>query len=313
VNEEYKLWVSGSPAPYASVRDELCDFTRYAEAFKRLEGHQSGSKCTNTGRVIRDFDVTTALPLALFLELEAELESGDRQACEAQLQSFIIRRAFTGEETKEYNKLFVEIVGALRGLKGSAVVSALEQKLLAGGGTTRNWPTDDQVIEHALTSATYGQIRTAALRVILERLELSLRGKKSETEDISNQLQIEHVMPQSWSMYWKLNGKEVSDLHRMYPYLAEEDDEALAEAIRSRNVLVNSLGNLTLLNEYLNPAASNGALTLKLNEYRNSVLRLNRYFDKASKWDEAAIRKRGRFLAGALCKLYPRPVGSPSG
>lgn len=306
VNEEYKLWITGNPPPYASVREELADFTLYAEAFKRLEGQQPGARCTDTGRVIRDFDVTTAVPLALFLELEAELESAERETCETLLQSFIVRRALMNEETKEYNKLFVEIVGALRGLKGSVVVSALEQKLLAGGGSTRHWPTDEQVIERVLTSAIYGQIRPSGLRVILERLELFFRGKKSETKDISPQLQIEHVMPRSWSKNWKLDGREVSDYHRMYPYML--DDEPLVEAIRTRNVLVDSLGNLTLVNEYLNPAASNGGLTLKLEEYRHSVLRLNRYFDNKSEWDEAAIRRRGRFLAEAFCKLYPRPV-----
>ena len=308
VNEEYKQWVSGDPAPYASVRDELTDFTRYAEAFKRLDGHQSGAKSTDTGRLIRDFDVTTALPLAMFLELEAELSLEDRVASDAHLHSFIIRRALTGQETKEYNKLFVEVVATLRGLKGSAVVGALEQKLLSGRGTTRIWPTDEQVIEHTVTAPVYGHLRTAALRVILERLELALRGKKSETEDITPDLQIEHVMPQSWSRYWAIDGQEISDYNAKYPFMLEEQ-EALAEAIRTRNSLVSSLGNLTLLNEYLNPAASNGPLPLKLEEYRHSVLRLNRYFDKTNEWDETAIRKRGRLLAETLCKLYPRPTG----
>ena len=39
------------------------------------------------------------------------------------------------------------------------------------------------------------------------------------------------------------------------------------------------MGNLTLLNKYLNPAASNGAFETKLVEYKHSVLRLNRSFD----------------------------------
>lgn len=306
VNEEYKQWVSGDPAPYASVRDELSDFTRYAEVFKRLDGNQSGAPSTDTGRVIRDFDVSTALPLAMFLELEAELTVEERLACEAHLQSFIVRRAFTGEETKEYNKLFVEIVGSLSGLKGSAVPGALAQKLVSGGGTTRVWPTDEQVIEHAVTSPVYAKLRTAALRVIMERLELSLRGKKSETKDITPDLQIEHVLPQSWWRHWTLNDQEVSEHLSRYPFVLGAEEEGLAESIRTRNSLLNSLGNLTLLNEYLNPAASNGGLILKKEEYRNSVLQLNRYFDKTSNWDETAIRKRGRILAEVLCKLYPR-------
>ena len=68
-----------------------------------------------------------------------------------------------------------------------------------------------------------------------------------------------------------------------------------------------ALGNLTLLNRYLNPAASNGSFDLKLVEYKNSVLRLNRHFDSQTKWDEQAIADRGHQLGKALCKIWPRP------
>ena len=71
-----------------------------------------------------------------------------------------------------------------------------------------------------------------------------------------------------------------------------------------------TLGNLSLLNKYLNPAASNGSLELKLVEYKHSVLRLNRYFDtmfgSGKPWDEDAIAQRGKVLGEALCKIWPR-------
>jgi hypothetical protein len=62
------------------------------------------------------------------------------------------------------------------------------------------------------------------------------------------------------------------------PNLATGEFVPFAEAVRKRNAAVQTIGNLTLLNKYLNPAASNGSFELKLLEYRNSVLRLNRYF-----------------------------------
>ncbi|RYE70705.1 MAG: HNH endonuclease, partial [Oxalobacteraceae bacterium] len=71
---------------------------------------------------------------------------------------------------------------------------------------------------------------------------------------------------------------------------------------------VQTLGNLSLLNKYANPAASNGPFNLKLAEYGHSVLRLNRYFDKVEQWDEVAIGKRSRELAELFCRLYPRPA-----
>jgi len=92
-----------------------------------------------------------------------------------------------------------------------------------------------------------------------------------------------------------------------YPFLAKDDLAEHGEAIRQRNNLLHSLGNLTLLNRYLNPAASNGPFELKLVEYKNSVLRLNRHFDPQTEWDEQAIAQRGRQLGEALCKIWPRP------
>jgi hypothetical protein len=83
------------------------------------------------------------------------------------LESFIARRVLTGEETKEYNKLFVEIVGALRGVKSEQIYSSLQQKLLAGGGVTRSWPTDEVVVEIAISRPVFrtNQNACAAARV----------------------------------------------------------------------------------------------------------------------------------------------------
>lgn len=69
-----------------------------------------------------------------------------------------------------------------------------------------------------------------------------------------------------------------------------------------------TLGNLSLLNKYANPAAGNGAFDLKLVEYGHFVLCLNRYFDKIEQWDEGVIGKRGQELAELFCKVYPRPA-----
>lgn len=311
VNEEYKSWSTSQPPPYASVRAELAELTRFSDAYKRLDGDHSGAVSTDIGRVIQDFDVSTVLPLVLFIELEAGLDPGEQSLCLGMVQSFLVRRALIGAETKEYNKLFVEVVASLRDLRGDAIRSNLENKLTMGRGSTRVWPSDAQIIEHAMTMPLYGQLRPAGLRVILERLELSLRGKKTEDEKVAANLQIEHIMPQSWAARWPLDGETIHANWAKYSFLIPADRPELGEKIRARNALVNSLGNLSLLNKYANPAASNGDLQLKLLEYKNSVLRLNRYFDTTTVWDEAAIRRRGQLLGQMLCKLYPRSAGSP--
>lgn len=313
VNEEYRRWVSSHPPRYATVKEELADFTRHGEVYQRYESAiPSELPSTDLRRVLMDFDVSTALPLIMFLELEAGLDEEQAKQCLAAVESFIARRVLTGEETKEYNKLFVDVIGSLHGLSGAAVFPALRKKLLEGGGTTRHWPTDGEVLEKAISRPVFKMIKTPALRLILERLEADLRSKKTENVDIPAGLQIEHVLPQKWDAHWKLKGVAIPGNMALYPHLAEGELAPLADAIRSRNSTLQTLGNLTLLNRYLNPAASNGSFESKLIEYRNSVLRLNRHFDAATSWDEEAITKRGKALGEAICKIWPRPEPSAS-
>ena len=311
VNEEYRRWVSARPPRYPTVKEELADFTRHGEAYRRYESaipHELPA--TDLRRVLLDFDVSTALPLIMFLELEAGLDAEQTEDCLAAVESFIARRLLTGEETKEYNKLFVDVIGSLHGLQGAAVLPALRKKLLGGGGTTRHWPTDGEVVEKAISRQVFKDIKTPALRLMLERLEIHLRGKKTENTDIPAGLQIEHVMPQKWDAHWPLNGVAIPGDVALYPHMAKDSLAPLADAVRLRNRTLQTLGNLTLLNRYLNPAASNGSFETKLVEYRHSVLRLNRHFDTSTSWDEDVITKRGKALGEAVCKIWPRPEPS---
>ncbi len=311
VNEEYKRWISTKPPRYISVREELADFVRHGDLYQRYESPEIANlPCTDLRRILSDFEVSTALPLIMFLELEAGLNPAQLAENLTLMESFIARRMFTGDENKEYNKLFVDLVAEIHGIRGAAVAPKLLDKLLSGGGTTRQWPTDEQVIERAISRAAYG-MKPAALRLMLERIELSLRNNKTEKMEIEPNLQIEHVMPQKWSTHWPLQGRVVPDLLMVSPYLANQDQykdfKDFADMIRSRNSTVQHLGNLTLVNRYLNPAASNAPYAIKLNEYRNSVLRVTRYFSSCPAWDEAAIATRSKLLGEAICKIWPRP------
>lgn len=313
VNEEYRRWVSQLPSPYASVQDELADFARHGDVYQRYESADvSKLRCDDFRRVLADFDVSTALPLAMFLELECCLDAAQLKACLSALESFIVRRAIAGSENKEYNKLFVDVVSSLMGLIGDDVLPALLRKLLGGGGSTRNWPADDDILAKAIGAPIYNDLKRPALRLILERLELASRDKKSEHLEFAPNLQIEHILPQGWHQHWTSAGLSIPQHAAMYPHTATGEVAPFVEKIRARNAALQTLGNLTLLNMYLNPAASNGPFDAKLVEYKNSVLRLNRYFDPATSWDEEAIAVRGRKLGDALCKIWSRPLSVTS-
>jgi hypothetical protein len=309
VNEEYRRWVSAEPRPHATVQDELSDLGRHAAVFERYESADASTlPSVDMRRVLIDFDVSTALPLLMFLEVEAGLTQPDRAQCLAAIESFIARRGLCGEDNKEYNKLFPDIVASLLPLRGAAVYPALLAKLHSGGGSTRQWPSDEYMIERLISQPIYGTLRGPALRLALERLERFDRTKKSEAKDPPNGLQIEHVMPQAWAEFWPLSGVTIPAFVADYPHMAHGEFAELADAIRARNAAVQTIGNLTLLNQYLNPAAGKGSLGVKASEYEHSVLRLNRELKRLEAWDEAMIQARSRRMAEDLCVIWPRPA-----
>jgi uncharacterized protein DUF1524 len=115
-------------------------------------------------------------------------------------------------------------------------------------------------------------------------------------------------MPEQWAQHWTLQGKNIPSEVMTYPHLAKDDLADMGDLIRNRNAQLQTIGNLTLLNQYLNPAASNAGFATKLNEYKHSVLRLNRYFDARTTWDETAISERSKAIGELLCKIWPRPT-----
>ena len=309
VNEEYRRWISVSPARYPCVDDELADFSRHASVYEKYDiTAPSALPSTDLRRILSDFDGSTAMPLLQFLEIEANLNQNQHNACMAFIESFLARRTFLCLENKEYNKLFVDIISGLLSLRGEAVVNELRAKLLSGGGVTRLWPSDKDVIEQALSAEVGATLRTPALRLILERIELYQRGKKTENHDLVGILQIEHIMPQNWAENWPLRGRKIPSYVAKYAFVLDDEYEDIQADLVHRNRQIQTLGNLTLLNKYLNPAASNASFQVKLSEYRHSVLRLNRYFDQKTDWDERAIAERGKMLGEAICDVWPRPT-----
>jgi len=94
------------------------------------------------------------------------------------------------------------------------------------------------------------------------------------------------------------------------PAAGAGNGEETAEERRGR--LLHSFGNLTLLTQELNSSVSNGPFTSKRPEIaKQSVLRLNTYFQDAMTWDEAEIAKRGEKLLEQAKRIWPRPQPTP--
>lgn len=72
----------------------------------------------------------------------------------------------------------------------------------------------------------------------------------------------------------------------------------------SNPTMINSIGNLTLLDASWNKKASNKDFAEKKEQYSNSVIKLNRYFDNIYEWDESAIEKRAYYICDCINKMW---------
>ena len=83
--------------------------------------------------------------------------------------------------------------------------------------------------------------------------------------------------------------------------------DARAEATRTRNQLLQTFGNLTIVTQALNSAVSNSGWSAKKPELlKHSLLPINQMLYGVQDWNEAAIVQRADDLLARALKLWSR-------
>lgn len=131
-----------------------------------------------------------------------------------------------------------------------------------------------------------GYHRWGGLKFFLMEYENYLKEQKRDFEHVSwdnfNEINIEHIMPQSYDANWNkemddyLGGKELT-----------ED-----EKIRAEKIIINTLGNLTILKDAKNSALQNDPWNKKKERYETGSFS-EQEISKEQNWDKKAIWKRG--------------------
>lgn len=297
--ESYRRWILND-RPFESVEAELQSISHSAAVERRLMQQDPDDVLGRFGIFARAFDVSTAMPLVLYLATDGGLGE-DIGSALTMIESYILRRDICGLTTKAYNRTFVDIVGKLR-RSDDPPLMALNRELLASSADSARWPDDVEWSQGWLTRGQYKGARQARLRYILEAVETEKRSSKTEDIQIKSVLTIEHIMPKGWKEHWPLqngefiDGSEVLDLEQI-------------EEVGRRDRLVDTLGNLTLLTHALNPSVSNGSFGTKLPAVRAfSSLTLNRELQHYDHWDEETIQHRGAALFKIAQQVWPMPL-----
>jgi hypothetical protein len=301
--ESYRRWILND-APFPSVEQELVSISNSAAILRQIVEQGADDVLGRFGRFARAFDVSTAMPLVLYLATDGN--AGDALAgAVVMIEAFILRRDICGLTTKNYNRLFIDVLDKVR-RSTLPPLQALEVQLSLGDSDINRWPNDEEWRAAWLGHDQYKSARQPRLRYLFEAIEKAKRSALSEEIEIKSELTVEHIMPQKWQQYWPVPGFEQVPEGEVDPdQLARETERAQA---------INKLGNLTLLTHALNATVSNGPFSAKMPAVRSHAsLALNRELNAFDHWDEGTILKRGQALFEVAQKIWRGPIEREKG
>lgn len=299
---EYKGWIERTK-PFTSIEAELSTLSRQREDFRRILSPADSDSLYALSTFLDAFDVRTVYPLLLTI-LDARVTPQEWSEISRTLESYILRRAVCGLTTKNYNRTFLSLTRSLR--QDGVAAANLTKLLLAQSGESVSWPDDATFQKAWRTKPVYQIMNNPKVVHILARLNRTYLTPKMESLKIENPSTVEHMLPQSWVEEWTLpDGSKGLTIDQLADAL-DDDPRRLASA--SRHEVLQTFGNLTLLTQGLNSAASNSKWSDKRELIKDhSLLPINQVLLTLPVWDETSIAARADEMFARAVKLWPRP------
>lgn len=248
-------------------------------------------------------DTTTVFPFLLYAHAHLVPENtSEFDAILVLVESYLVRRMICNLTGKNYNRFFIDLIRSLD-KKGTLTADAVAEYMAKSTAESTRYPDDDSFVSSLKSQPLYGRLAQYKVRAILEALDVFAHTSKSEQQSLPSGLTIEHVMPQKWQDHWPLAEKV-----RVDPETGYHDPVREQNAVQRRNMLINTLGNLTLITSSLNPSLSNSPWAAKRPELlKFSKLNLTQYFhgEEALDWGDEAIEMRTDYLCNQLVQIWP--------
>jgi hypothetical protein len=290
---EYRAFaIPKGVARFPDVEDELHLLRRHAPIYQALEeGAGSSPTMSWFGRKLAAWQVTTVYPIALQIA-SSPLPEEEKLIIVNLLYSYMVRRSICGLTSKNMNKIFVSIANIFH--EGGVSLGALVNFFISRAGDSSRFPSNREFKQAFTAKPTYLITPGERIKDILWELEVASRSGFSEAIQRPDNLWIEHVLPISWNEKWPFPSDETFNSH---------DGTTKSD---QRDMILHSIGNLTLMRDLLNISSSNSPFVEKREKYaKHTILYLNKWFSHKTKWDEYDIRERGDFLADIAIKRWP--------
>lgn len=246
---------------------------------------------------LTSLQITTAVPLFAWLRTlkESVLTPEDHEVSVRAIESWALRRAYVGAQTRGYGSHLTRVLADAKtaAMKGKNVAAAVINGLRGG---SHSWPSDDEVTSAFLTRKFYENVSRSRIRMLLGAVDTNMRSENDREPDATvyyDNLEIEHIMPQGWQQHW-----------HVAPATAANDGSLSPAAIR--DLVIDRIGNLTLVTSSFNKELSNSAWTQKRPEFaRQHSLLINVEVSNSEQWDETSIEARAKNLAKHAISVWP--------
>lgn len=261
--------------------ETLLRFARYHAAFS-VGGDAPDTLREPLARLRKQVDVPATLIMRLYECYDAlhTLTEDEFAKAIVVIDSYILRRAVCGEQTRGYWQVFANLAYSIDSQRPF-------ESLLVGLARHRvnyRFPSDDEFRKALEERDIYG------MRVCFDLLErLENHGSKEVTD--TSKYSIEHIMPRNEKLrpQWrKMLGARWEDIHRQW---------------------LNRLGNLTLTgynSKYSDrPFAEKKTIS---GGFQESAVRLNKFVREQPVWTATEMSRRGRSLARRALSIWPRLI-----
>ena len=198
------------------------------------------------------------------------------------IESYIFRKVIADGSTQGLNKFFLTLSKDLKKDKNwQSKYMDIFCSILINRSFTQKFPTDEEFVL-ALQEKEVYKYQSKNRNLLLHSLENHNSAYKIDSDDLT----IEHIMPQSLTAEWKAKlGTNWVEIHRKY---------------------LHTLGNLSLTAKNAELANSDFATKQKI-DFQSSKLKLN--FDLGGKnWNEKTIVMRASNLAHEAIQIWPYPI-----